>query len=112
MAQATTDLPDPDDLVAGSLDDPDQLLSQLAANDIDRLLAGGDELPMGDAATNQAQASDIESELNRFFNELQNAQPAVVARPAGSYQGKHFHSRTPWYLLPLVWIIQFVRISR
>jgi len=100
MAQATADLPDPDDLAAGPMDSLDELLSQLVTRDIERMLAEHD------AVDHPALAPDLTSELNEFFNQLQKA------HSADSCQHAYCPSHRPWYLLPLLWIFQLARISR
>lgn len=106
MAQATADLPDPDDLATAPLDDPDELVSQLAAEDIVRLLAETTTPGAGDVAVDFVPPLDIAAELDKFFSGLQSAPPAAPCRR------QTYQAHTPWYLLPLVWIIQLVRISR
>ncbi len=105
MGQAALDLPDPIDKQAAPLASADDLLAQLAGEEIDRLLAEADVEPGPDEATGRAMPSQamgdpqpideesgslgptgaedaLSAQLDSLFNELNPPPPAQPAAPS------------------------------
>ena len=116
MAQAVADLHDPPEAPAASPDNTDEVLSQLAGEEIDRLLAEADKSPPSPAPAPQAPAPDVaaatdpkptsldesqvSAQIDQLFSELQKEgkppqPPAADAPPTEEPAAKEAAAAPP-----------------
>src|SRR5690242_8797016 len=90
MGQATVDLPDPGEMPAAPMSSADDLLSQMAGEEIDRLLAEADvEKPSSSSQEHPAQTPEADSEtpitgaqIDELFQPAPTGEASVQISPA------------------------------
>src|SRR3954464_1012368 len=101
MGQATVDLPDPSEMPAAPMSSADDLLSQMAGDEIDRLLAEaeGEKAP-APSARESAAADDAQTsaQIDALFDDIakeQQVAPESAQKDAAAIQAAMLGDPTP-----------------